>query len=163
MSPGINIHVHVTPYQVQDDRRPWIRKEEKIFTDLLRRLGASITRHIHFESTTPNLVTHFEVLQAFCQHIHILQQQHLQLQQQRNSNDNEKWQPYNYSPVMGRSGLKRTSSHLQHQASSATSNFPSPSSSSPPSTVSVATNTSPSQNYLKIKRKKSNLFYTLCD
>ncbi|KAL5285228.1 C2orf69 family protein [Megaselia abdita] len=87
---GINIHVHVTPYQVQDDRRPWIRKEEKIFTDLLRRLGASITRHIHFETTTPNLVTHFEVLQAFCQHIHILQQQHLQLQQQRNLSESEK-------------------------------------------------------------------------
>uniref|UniRef100_A0A1A9V1X8 Uncharacterized protein n=1 Tax=Glossina austeni TaxID=7395 RepID=A0A1A9V1X8_GLOAU len=43
---GMNIHVHLTPYQVQDDRRPWIRKEEKIFTDLLRRLGANITHRL---------------------------------------------------------------------------------------------------------------------
>ena len=39
---GINIHVHVTPYQIQDDHRPWIRKEEKAFTDLLKRLGATL-------------------------------------------------------------------------------------------------------------------------
>lgn len=71
----MNIHVHLTPYQVQDDRRPWIRKEEKIFTDLLRRLGAPITRHLHYDSQTANLMTHFEVLQAFCQHIHALNQQ----------------------------------------------------------------------------------------
>lgn len=82
---GMNIHVHVTPYQVQDDRRPWIRKEEKIFSDMLKRLGAPITRLLHFDSTTANLVTHFEVLQAFCQHVHITnQQQHqAQLQQQQ--------------------------------------------------------------------------------
>ncbi|XP_037949965.1 UPF0565 protein C2orf69 homolog [Teleopsis dalmanni] len=72
---GMNIHVHLTPYQVQDDRRPWIRKEEKIFTDMLRRLGAPITRHLHYDSQTANLMTHFEVLQAFCQHIHHQQQQ----------------------------------------------------------------------------------------
>ncbi|XP_023299232.2 mitochondrial protein C2orf69 homolog isoform X2 [Lucilia cuprina] len=83
---AINIHVHLTPYQVQDDRRPWIRKEEKTFTDLLRRLGAQVTRHLHYDSQTANLMTHFEVLQAFCQHIHNQnQQQQLhsqQLQQQ---------------------------------------------------------------------------------
>ncbi|XP_011189767.2 mitochondrial protein C2orf69 homolog isoform X4 [Zeugodacus cucurbitae] len=81
---GMNIHVHLTPYQVQDDRRPWIRKEEKIFTDMLRRLGAPITRHLHYDSQTANLMTHFEVLQAFCQHIHTLNQQ-LQMQQQQQS------------------------------------------------------------------------------
>lgn len=76
----MNIHVHLTPYQVQDDRRPWIRKEEKIFTDLLRRLGSNITRHLHFDNQTANLMTHFEVLQAFCHHIHT--QDHQQQQQQ---------------------------------------------------------------------------------
>lgn len=80
---GIYIHVHVTPYQVQDDRRPWIRKEEKIFTDLLRRLGAPITRHLHFDSTIANLFTHFEILQAFCQHVHVTSQQQLQHQSQQ--------------------------------------------------------------------------------
>uniref|UniRef100_A0A182SD28 Uncharacterized protein n=1 Tax=Anopheles maculatus TaxID=74869 RepID=A0A182SD28_9DIPT len=42
----INVHVHVTPYQIQDDHRPWIRKEEKAFTDLLKRLGAAFDRHL---------------------------------------------------------------------------------------------------------------------
>lgn len=64
---NINIHVHVTPYQVQDERRPWIRKEEKTFTDLLRRLGAPLTRCLHFDASVANLFTHFEVLQVFRQ------------------------------------------------------------------------------------------------
>ncbi|XP_017849149.1 UPF0565 protein C2orf69 homolog [Drosophila busckii] len=75
---GMNIHVHLTPYQVQDDRRPWIRKEEKLFTEMLRRLNAPITRHLHYDSQPANLMTHFEVLQAFCQHVHNQQQQLLQ-------------------------------------------------------------------------------------
>ncbi|XP_032593093.1 UPF0565 protein C2orf69 homolog [Drosophila grimshawi] len=77
---GMNIHVHLTPYQVQDDRRPWIRKEEKLFTEMLRRLNAPITRHLHYDNQPANLMTHFEVLQAFCQHVHSLNQQQ-QLQQ----------------------------------------------------------------------------------
>ncbi|KAF4517493.1 hypothetical protein B566_EDAN004532 [Ephemera danica] len=64
---GIGIHVHVTPYQVQDERRPWIRKEEKTFTELLRRLGAPVTRTLHFENQPASLLTHFEVLTAFRQ------------------------------------------------------------------------------------------------
>uniref|UniRef100_A0A336MTM9 CSON006651 protein n=1 Tax=Culicoides sonorensis TaxID=179676 RepID=A0A336MTM9_CULSO len=63
---NINIHVHVSPYQVQDDHRPWIRKEEKAFTDLLKRLGANLTRHLHSsDSNVSNLFTHFEVLHGF--------------------------------------------------------------------------------------------------
>nr|XP_017021450.1 UPF0565 protein C2orf69 homolog isoform X1 [Drosophila kikkawai] len=80
---GMNIHVHLTPYQVQDDRRPWIRKEEKLFTEMLRRLNAPITRHLHYDNQPANLMTHFEVLQAFCQHVHALNQQQQQLQQQQ--------------------------------------------------------------------------------
>lgn len=76
----MNIHVHLTPYQVQDDRRPWIRKEEKLFTEMLRRLNAPITRHLHYDNQPANLMTHFEVLQAFCQHVHSLNQQQLQQQ-----------------------------------------------------------------------------------
>lgn len=68
---------------MQDDRRPWIRKEEKTFTDLLRRLGAQVTRHLHYDSQTANLMTHFEVLQAFCQHIHNQNQQQHQLHSQQ--------------------------------------------------------------------------------
>lgn len=65
---NISIHVHVTPYQVLDDRRPWIRRDEKAFTDLLKRLGANLTRVLHFDSGTTNLFTHFEVLEVFRQH-----------------------------------------------------------------------------------------------
>lgn len=74
---NIKIHVHVTPYQVLDDRRPWIRRDEKAFTDLLRRLGAPLTRILHFDGAVPNLFTHFEVLEVF------KQQEQLQLQQQQ--------------------------------------------------------------------------------
>lgn len=81
---GISVHVHVTPYQVQgnshlpsipfsilkliltDEHRPWLRKEEKQFTDLLKKLGCVITRTLHSgESNMSNLFTHFEVLENF--------------------------------------------------------------------------------------------------
>jgi hypothetical protein len=64
---NIGVHVHVTPYQVQDERRPWIRKEEKTFTELLRRLGAPVTRILHFENQAASLMTHFDVLSVFRQ------------------------------------------------------------------------------------------------
>lgn len=64
---GIGIHIHVTPYQVQDERRPWIRKEEKVFSELLKRLGAPVERTLHFENQLANLYTHFNVLTVFKQ------------------------------------------------------------------------------------------------
>ncbi|XP_067619126.1 mitochondrial protein C2orf69 homolog isoform X2 [Eurosta solidaginis] len=106
---GMNIHVHLTPYQVQDDRRPWIRKEEKIFTDMLRRLGAPITRHLHYDSQTANLMTHFEVLQAFCQHIHALNQQQLQMQQQQQQQQSTTQQ----QQTSALQPLQQTSSNIQ--------------------------------------------------
>ncbi|CAG0909937.1 unnamed protein product, partial [Cyprideis torosa] len=33
---GIQVEVHLTPYQIQDDRRPHIRKEEKKFGAILK-------------------------------------------------------------------------------------------------------------------------------
>lgn len=64
-SSGTRIHVHVTPYQIQDDRRPWIKKEEKTFSDILLKLGAEIHRHVHFANSPPNLFLHFDVLNMF--------------------------------------------------------------------------------------------------
>uniref|UniRef100_A0A1B6LUT1 Uncharacterized protein n=1 Tax=Graphocephala atropunctata TaxID=36148 RepID=A0A1B6LUT1_9HEMI len=61
----IQIHIHVTPYQVNDDRRPWIRKEEKLFSDLLRKLGAPVKRVLYFENQVPSLENHFAVLTEF--------------------------------------------------------------------------------------------------
>ncbi|XP_035906865.1 UPF0565 protein C2orf69 homolog [Anopheles stephensi] len=89
----INVHVHVTPYQIQDDHRPWIRKEEKAFTELLKRLGAAFDRHLYpSEANSTNLYTHFDVLNRFRQHqISLFSQQlhqhhqipHVQQQQQQ--------------------------------------------------------------------------------
>lgn len=77
---GISVHVHVTPYQVQDDHRPWLRKEEKQFTDLLKKLGCvGMTRTLHSgDSNMSNLFTHFEVLENFKKY-----QLQLQLQAQQ--------------------------------------------------------------------------------
>lgn len=65
MITGIRIHVHVTPYQVNDDRRPWIRKEEKLFSEQLKRFGADVVRTLHFENQIPSLETHFELISEF--------------------------------------------------------------------------------------------------
>ena len=80
---GISVHVHVTPYQVQDDHRPWLRKEEKQFTDLLKKLGCQgLSRTLHSgDSNMSNLFTHFEVLENFKKYqLQLLQQAHNQAQ-----------------------------------------------------------------------------------
>ncbi|KAK5650683.1 hypothetical protein RI129_001712 [Pyrocoelia pectoralis] len=62
---GIRVHIHLTPYQINDERRPWVRKEEKAFSDLLQQLGASVNRVVHFENVFPNLLMHFDVINVF--------------------------------------------------------------------------------------------------
>ncbi|CAB0001248.1 unnamed protein product [Nesidiocoris tenuis] len=62
---GVTVHIHVTPYQINDDRRPWIRKEEKAFSDWLKKLGAPVNRTVHFENLSPSLKSHLEVLDVF--------------------------------------------------------------------------------------------------
>lgn len=57
--------MHVTPYQIEDDRRPWIRNEERIFTETLKRLGANLFRQVHFDDLEANLFTHFQLLDVF--------------------------------------------------------------------------------------------------
>ncbi|KAF7285841.1 mitochondrial protein C2orf69 homolog isoform X2 [Rhynchophorus ferrugineus] len=61
----IKVHIHLSPYQIEDDRRPWIRKEEKIFSDVLKRLGCNIQRYIHFEGLPSSIMLHFNVYDAF--------------------------------------------------------------------------------------------------
>lgn len=62
---NIKIHIHVTPYQVQDDQRPWIRRECKAFYDILRRNGASVSYKMHFQEEIPSLIEHFRLLKEF--------------------------------------------------------------------------------------------------
>ena len=61
---GVKIHVHVTPYQVNDTTRPWIGKEEAIFVQKLKCLGADISECKHFAREMPSLDNHFRVLES---------------------------------------------------------------------------------------------------
>ncbi|XP_045131605.1 UPF0565 protein C2orf69 homolog isoform X9 [Portunus trituberculatus] len=61
----ISIHIHVTPYQVHDEFRPWIGKECKSFYDILKRAGAKIDYLLHFGNESPSLLCHFRILNSF--------------------------------------------------------------------------------------------------
>ncbi|XP_012287205.1 UPF0565 protein C2orf69 [Orussus abietinus] len=60
----INVHVHVTPQQVRDEHRPWIRKEEESFCNILQRLGVLVEHSLHYENDQRSLEMHFDVLAA---------------------------------------------------------------------------------------------------
>ncbi|CAH2009980.1 unnamed protein product [Acanthoscelides obtectus] len=61
----IRVHVHVSPYQIKDERRPWIGKEEKSFTETAKDVGVTILRTVHFEDLPPTLNVHFDILKVF--------------------------------------------------------------------------------------------------
>lgn len=63
---GIMVDIHVTPYQVNDDRRPWISKEERQFHTNLKKLGVVLFRKVHFAEEPPSLENHFLLLKLFC-------------------------------------------------------------------------------------------------
>ncbi|XP_014481358.1 PREDICTED: UPF0565 protein C2orf69 homolog isoform X1 [Dinoponera quadriceps] len=58
----INTHIHVTPYQVRDTYRPWIREEENCFNENLQRMGVPVQRILHFGDKARSLSSHFNVL-----------------------------------------------------------------------------------------------------
>ncbi|XP_076682575.1 mitochondrial protein C2orf69 homolog [Andrena cerasifolii] len=60
----IDIHVHVTPYQVQDSCRPWVREEENRFCSILQNMGIPIKRTLHFADKPRSLKLHFNILKA---------------------------------------------------------------------------------------------------
>ena len=60
-----SIRVHVTPYQIQDSTRPWIGKEQKIFVDKLRSLGANVKVKVHFQDKDASLAYHFKLIESF--------------------------------------------------------------------------------------------------
>lgn len=78
----------MTPYQLTDERRPWIRKEERTFSDWyvfsclqelrevfytelrtlfyrLKRFHAPLKRYVHFENEPASLQQHFRLLVSF--------------------------------------------------------------------------------------------------
>ncbi|KAL3161050.1 hypothetical protein ABBQ38_009433 [Trebouxia sp. C0009 RCD-2024] len=63
-SQGMTIHLHGTPRQWDDSRRPWVRLEKERFKSLLEINGLSVQEHKYFDGAEPTLLMHFEVIQA---------------------------------------------------------------------------------------------------
>ncbi|XP_065053900.1 uncharacterized protein LOC135682791 [Rhopilema esculentum] len=59
------IRVHVTPYQMKDESRPWIEKEKRKFVAQLKSLGIDIKEKVHFADKKPSLANHFRILTDF--------------------------------------------------------------------------------------------------
>lgn len=64
-SLNTEVHVHVTPQQVRDPNRSWIREEERDFVDKLRYHSVAVTEVLHFEHEERSLENHFRVLNTF--------------------------------------------------------------------------------------------------
>ena len=47
---------------MKNANRPWIGREEKVFTSTLRQLGAEIRRTLYFEEEQPSIENHFAVI-----------------------------------------------------------------------------------------------------
>ena len=54
--------IRVTPYQVEDSRRPWIKQEEKTFHRLLRANNVDVQRKVYFQNTEATIENHFQVI-----------------------------------------------------------------------------------------------------
>ena len=50
---------------MKNANRPWIGKEEKVFTSTLRQLGAVIRRQLYFDNEQPSIEKHFRVIETF--------------------------------------------------------------------------------------------------
>ncbi|XP_043262309.1 UPF0565 protein C2orf69 homolog [Colletes gigas] len=60
----IDVHVDVTPYQVKDSHRPWIRKDENRFCSILQNMGIPVERILHFADLPRSLTMHFNILKV---------------------------------------------------------------------------------------------------
>lgn len=65
--PRLKVDVRVTPYQVNDSRRPWIGKEENRFSSHLQQFMGHqrFTRRMYYEEDVPSLENHFRVIDTF--------------------------------------------------------------------------------------------------
>ncbi|KAF4799622.1 hypothetical protein TURU_053676 [Turdus rufiventris] len=62
---GIEVHAHVTPYQVFDTMRSWIGREHEKFVQVLEEFGVEINDQLHFADEVPSLDNHFRVHEVF--------------------------------------------------------------------------------------------------
>ena len=49
---------------MKNANRPWIGKEEKVFTSTLRQLGVVIRRQLYFDNEQPSIENHFRVIET---------------------------------------------------------------------------------------------------
>ena len=61
---GVSVHCLVTPYQVKDQSRPWIGKEQKRFIAGLTKHNVTFTNSVHFEDEPRSLENHFRILES---------------------------------------------------------------------------------------------------
>ena len=52
--------------------RPWIGREEKVFTSTLRQMGAGIRRTLYFAEEQPSIENHFAVINTLTTNLLIL-------------------------------------------------------------------------------------------
>ncbi|KAM6307495.1 mitochondrial protein C2orf69 homolog [Aegotheles albertisi] len=62
---GIEVHAHVTPYQVFDTMRSWIGRQHEKFVQILEEFGVEINDQLHFADDVPSLDNHFRVHEVF--------------------------------------------------------------------------------------------------
>ena len=62
---AMEIFVHVTPYQMNDDNRPHIGRQKAIFCQLAKRNGLVLNDKTHFENEKRAIEIHFEILSSF--------------------------------------------------------------------------------------------------
>jgi Uncharacterised protein family UPF0565 len=63
--PRFEIHVVVTPYQVDDPSRPWIGREHDAFVNGLHRHKAAVKDVLYFADQRRSLENHFKILSMF--------------------------------------------------------------------------------------------------
>jgi len=62
---GIEINVHVTPYEMEDSRRPWIKDQKDVFVSTLETFGKNVNYKYHFFGEMPRIERHFQILKMF--------------------------------------------------------------------------------------------------
>ncbi|NXK84238.1 CB069 protein, partial [Amazona guildingii] len=62
---GVEVHAHVTPYQVFDTMRSWIGREHEKFVQILEGFGVEVNDQLHFADDAPSLDNHFRVHEVF--------------------------------------------------------------------------------------------------
>ena len=62
---AMKLHVHVTPYQMDDRNRPQIKRHKLKFCEIVTSLGMALDDKTHFQNQKRSIETHFGVLTAF--------------------------------------------------------------------------------------------------